>query len=76
MRGPYYALIVYDNGQYQWEFGSYDRSDVVSEQQDYNDKGYRLKDMQVIRFETVPNQRDVEQFLNNMNMPIKHARTY
>ncbi len=75
MRGPYYALIVYENGQYNWEFGSYDRSDVVAEQDDYQDKGYRLRDMQVMRFETVPSQKQVDELLEHMNKPLRHART-
>lgn len=69
MRGPYYALITYssDVSQYCWEFGSYDRSDVISEREDYHDKGWKLKDLIVQRFESVPTQAQCDQFMSKMN---------
>lgn len=75
MRGPYYGLIIYDNGQFQWEFGSFDRSDVVCGRDDYHDKGYRLKDMQVMRFEVIPSQGQINQMLTAMNSALDIART-
>lgn len=69
MRGPYYALISYssDIAQYTWELGSFDRSDITFERDDYHDKGWKLKDLIVQRFETCPTQKQCDDFMLKMN---------
>lgn len=67
MRGPYYVLIVYKDGHYSWEFGSFDRSDVIYERDDYREQGYALNELMVTRFEVCPTQKQCDDFMLKMN---------
>lgn len=63
----YYGLITFDEGQFTWSFGSYDKSDVTYERQDMHDHGYKLKNMTVITFAKCPRQSEIEYIISNMN---------
>lgn len=61
----YYTLAVRENGKWSPEFGSYDKSDVISELQDYRDKGTKASNLQVVI--SGDKREDVEKRIAELN---------
>lgn len=66
----YWGLFVKDDGHWSYEFGSYDKSDVTSEQEDwldhYDDQGKKRRkvDTRIEKWEQCPDDLTIISFRN------------
>lgn len=65
----YFALLARegDNAPWTYEFGDHDQSAVEYERDDYRAKGYKARNLKVVRFERIPSQRQVEAHMRKLN---------
>jgi hypothetical protein len=61
----YYTLAVREDGVWGPQFGDYDRETVVDEKIDYQDHGYSVRDLKIIR--TGDTQADIDARIAAMN---------
>lgn len=65
----YYGMMIRDSRDDAWrfEFGSYDRSDVTYEIEDYVDHDYKRANMKLVVFPACPTQTEIDYFVREFN---------